>query len=46
MDAEPISTLYSQSLTDGWNFKEPSWGIKICEEDKNDKQVDYLLSLI
>ena len=48
MNAKPISTFYSQRLTDERNFKEtyPSWGMKKCEEDKNDNQDDYLSSLI
>ena len=48
MNAEAIFTLYSQRLTDGRNFKEPcpSWGMKKCEEDMNDNQVEYLPSLI
>ena len=48
MNAEPISNLCSQSYTDGRNFKEPypSWGMKKCEEDKNDNEDDYLSSLI
>ena len=38
MNAEPISTFYSQNPTDGRNFKEPypSGAMKKCEEDKND----------
>ena len=38
MNAEPISTLYSQRLTDERNLKEPcpSWGMKKCEEHMND----------